>query len=432
MNKRKNLALFGGTPLVSKNFFPPHPVIDQAEKNAVMKVLDSCKLSSFIAARGDNFLGGEWVKKFEFEFKSMHDVKYAVAFNSATAALHAAVVACADPGTEVITTPYTFTSTATSVLMNNAVPVFADIEEDTFNINPEEIKKKITPLTRAIIPVHLFGQAANMDEIMKIAEEHNLKVIEDCAQAPLAYTKVNGKRQHLGTFGDCGIFSFTENKNMATGEGGMLITNDERIAEIARLVRNHGEAVVEGTQRSYNSTMLGWNYRMTEIQAALGRIQLSKLIYGNMIRGKLARSLTGKITSIDGFTAPVIPEGNTHVYYAYPIKYDEDIVGVPRAKFVAALNAEGVSFGAGYIKPLYYSQIYQSADHVAFKLHAENGGSADYSEGLCPVAERMHFKELIMTLLLRLPATEDHVNIIVNAIQKVISNKHEFEDETLV
>lgn len=416
----KKLALFGGEKVRTEPF-PPYPVIGEKEKNAVLEVLNSGKLSSFIAAPGKHFLGGEKIKEFEKLCNEYHGTKYSVAFNSATAALHAAVVACGiQPKEEVITTPYTFTSTATSILMHNAIPVFADIEPKTFNIDPEEIKKKISDQTRAIIVVHLFGNPANMDEIMKIAQEHDLKVIEDCAQSPGA--KYKGK--YVGTIGDCGILSFTENKNITSGEGGMLMTNDGEIAEIARLVRNHGEAIMaEQGQRTYNTTILGWNYRMTEVDAAIGIEQFKKMdSFLNGERIKLANYLTEKLRNIDGLETPVIRDGNKHVYYLYALKYDKSKIGVHGAKFVEALNAEGIPFGAGYIKPLYYSSIYHKNKPFVYQHYK---GNASYEPGLCPVAEDFYFNRLILTPVVRPPATLEDMDDIVTAIEKIIENKDE-------
>ena len=350
-------------------------------------------------------------------FLEYHNTKYAVAFNSATAALHAAVVACGvQPGEEVITTPYTFTSSATCALMNNAIPVFADVKPDTFNINPAEIEKNISPLTKAIIPVHLFGASADMDEIMNVAKKNNLKVIEDCAQAPGA----KYKNKLVGTIGDCGIFSLTENKNITSGEGGVLITDNEEIAEICRLIRNHGEAVIASQKkRTYKSLILGYNYRMTEVDAAIGVEQFKKLDYFNKERNKLANYLTKGLMKFDGLSVPEVSEGDYHAYYIYAILYDEEKTGIERNLFVEALNAEGIPFGAGYVKPLYYSPIYHENKPFIYKYYQ---GNADYSPGLCPVTEKLHNKELIMTLVARPQATIKDMDDIIHAIEKIFTN----------
>jgi len=413
------LALFGGTPVRSKPF-PPHPIIGDEEKRAVLEILDSGRLSTFIAAPGEHFLGGKKIKEFERKWADHHGVKYAVSFNSATSALHAAVVAAGvQPGEEVIVPPYTFTSTATCALMHNAIPVFADVDEEVYGLDPTAVEQAITPLTRALIPVHLFGHPANLDEIMELAHKHNLKVIEDCAQAPGA----RYKGQLVGTIGDCGVFSFTETKNVTTGEGGMLITNDEAIAEAARLIRNHGETTLEGqTARTYSSTMLGWCYRMTEIDAALGIVQLGRMDKLNQVRIDLANYLTDKLQGIEGIYPPVVQSGCKHVYYVYALKYKEEAVGLPRDVFVEALNAEGIPVGAGYVRPLYLTPLYHDKKPFAFKHYT---GNASYEKGLCATAEKLYERELFLIPIVRPPATYEDMDDVITAVSKILDHRSE-------
>lgn len=413
------LALFGGEK-VRKQPFPPHPIIGEEEKRAVMEVLESGKLSTFIAQPGEHFLGGEKIKQFERDFASYCGIEYAVAFNSATSALHAAVAACGvKTGEEVIVPPYTFTSTATCALMHNAIPVFVDIKPDIFCLDPAKLEQAITTRTRVIIPVHLFGHPADMDEIMAISRKHNLKVVEDCAQAPGA----TYKGRLTGTIGDCGIFSFQETKNITTGEGGMLVTNDEEIATTARMVRNHGEVVLESQkQRTYRSDFLGWGYRMTELEAALGIEQLKKLDKLNSQRIELADYLSENLAEMDGLTPPTVYPYTKHVYYVFPLKYDEDKMGIPRDQFVKALAAEGVPFGGGYVRPLYLNPIYH--ENKPF-IYEHFGKDIKYDKGLCPVTERLHEKELISTMVCRPPATREDMADVIKAVTKVIENKDE-------
>jgi dTDP-4-amino-4,6-dideoxygalactose transaminase len=411
------LALLGGTP-VRTHPFPRHPIVGDEEKKAVLDVLERGELSTFIAAPGRYFLGGTKIREFERRFAEYHDVQYAVAFNSATAALHAAVVAVGvQPGQEVIATPYSFTSSATCALMHNAIPVFADIEDDIFCLDPRSVECQVSPLTRAVIPVHLFGHPADMDGIMAVARRHDLKVIEDCAQAPGA----RYKGRLAGTIADCGIFSFTENKNVTTGEGGMLITNDEGIAEAARMVRNHGEMVVEGQKvRTYSSSMLGWNYRLTEMAAALGIVQFGRMDALNAERQRLADYLTEKLSGIPGLTPPVVRPSCTHAFYIYAMKYDAARTGISRGTFVKALAAEGIPFGAGYVPPLYLTPIYHESRPFAFQHYT---GTARYDKGLCPVTERLYESDLIQTQIARPPATPEDMNDVVNAIHKILDSR---------
>ena len=421
---KNKLALFGG-PKTRTQPFPPHPIIGEEEKQAVLAVLESGHISTFIAAPGQFFLGGEKIKQFEREFAAYHGVKYAVAFNSATAALHAAVVAVGvQPGEEVIVPPYTFTSTATCALMHNAIPVFADIQEDIYCLDPEAVERAIGPLTSAIIPVHLFGHSADMDPLMDVAQKHNLKVIEDCAQAPGA----SYKGRFVGTIGDCGIFSFTESKTIMTGEGGTLITNNPGIAEVAQMVRNHGEVILESqTERTYTSTILGWNYRMTEMEAALGIVQLKRLNDLNAQRMALADYLSERIQKLPGLSPPTVYPDCKHVYYTYPFRYDETAAGLPRSEFARALKAEGIPVGVGYVRPLYLNPIYHENQPAAFRLY---DGNARYDKGICPVAEAMHERELLLFGVVRPPATFADMADIIAAMTKILENRHEFEQGT--
>lgn len=411
------LALLGGEP-VRKEPFPPHPIIGEEEKRAVSAVLESGKLSTFIAAPGEHFLGGEKVRAFERRFAEYHGVKHAVAFNSATAALHAAVVATVEPEHEVIVPPTTFTSTATCALMHNAVPVFADVEDETFGMDPRSLEANISPLTQAVIVVHLFGHPARMEAILEVAGKHGLKVVEDCAQAPGAICQ----GEKVGAMGDCGVFSFTENKNITTGEGGMLITDDDRIAEVARLVRNHGEAVTAGQERTYRSTILGWNYRMTEMEAALGIVQFGRMDELNAGRRRLAEQLSAGLQGMTGLIPPRVRQHCSHVYYSYAIRFSAEQVGIPRDLFVKALNAEGIPFSAGYVRPLYLAPLYQERNAYVYRHYQ---GKASYEKGICPVAERLHEQDLVLTPVARPPATEADMADVLKAVEKVWEGRDE-------
>ena len=267
------LAILGGKKVRSKPF-PDYNHIGKAEIEAVNKVMRSGKLSRFLARWSDDFYGGPLVKRFEKIWRKTYKVKHAVSVNSATSGLYAAVGAAGiGPGDEVIVSPFTMSASATCVLIYNAIPVFADIQEDIFNLSPKSIEERITPYTRAIVVVHIIGHPADMDSIMEIAKRHNLKVIEDCAQAPL--TKYKGR--YAGTIGDIGIYSLNYHKHIHTGEGGVVVTNDSKLYDRLALIRNHGE--IAATARGLDDivNILGFNYRLTEIQAAIGIEQIKKL-----------------------------------------------------------------------------------------------------------------------------------------------------------
>jgi len=413
-----NLAINGG-PKTRSQPFPKHPIIGDEEKKQVMEVLDSGNISTFIASPGENFLGGKKIKEFEEKFSKKIGTKYGVAFNSASSALHAAVVSVGvNPGEEVIVPPTTFTSTATSSLMHNAIPVFCDVTPDTFCIDPKKIEELISPLSKAIIPVHLFGHPCEMDEILEISKKHGLKIIEDCAQA----LDAEYKNKKVGTMGDCSIFSFQESKAIMTGEGGMLLTNNEEIANIARMVRNHGEVILPTMkQRSYKTEFLGWGYRMTELDAALGIAQVAKLESLNNERIKLGKFLSDEINKIDGLRH-VKYDNVKHVYWMFGFTYDEKIIGIPRNLFCDALREEGIPCFAGYVEPLHLNPIYTEKRAFAFKHYT---GNARYGKGVCPIAESLHETKLINTIICRPPATLEDMKDVIDGIHKIIDNKAE-------
>lgn len=423
------LALLGGEKIRQKPF-PPHPELGQEEKDRVVKVLESGLLSGFIANSSDAFYGGPNVRELEDDFKGYFKTRHAVTINSATAGLHAAVAALRiGPGDEVIVTPYTMSASASAILMQGAIPVFVDIKEDTFCMDPEKIKQAITPSTRAIVVVHLFGQAADMDEIMDIAKEKGLAVIEDVAQAPGATYK--GKL--LGTMGDIGVFSLNQHKTITTGEGGVAITNSDDLALRMQLVRNHGEAIAADMGVEDFTNLLGWNYRMTELEAAVGIGQFRKLDFLTEHRIALAEHLNEKLKDFhEAIAPPVIYPHNRHVYFVYPMRYRGKAAGIPMNLFVKAVVAEGIAMGAGYTRPLYYEPLYQ--DRTCF---GDKGcpftckyynSSVSYDKGICPVAEKMHHEGLILTGLCRYPCTMDDMDDILRAFDKVLTNRKELLD----
>jgi len=420
------LAINGGTP-VRNHPFPPYLTIGEEEKRAVMEVMDSGVLSLFQGTYGPNFLGGPKVQELERAWSAYLGVRHAVAVNSATSGLNVAIGALGiSPGDEVIVTPYTMSASATCALIYHAIPVFTDIDPDTFCIDPEAIRKAITPRTRAIVVVHLFGHAADMDRILRIADEHNLKVVEDAAQAPGG--KYKGRL--VGTLGHIGVFSLNYHKHIQTGEGGIIVTNDDDLALRLQLIRNHAEVVVGCMGIHDIANMVGWNYRMTELEAAIGIEQLKKLDDLVARRVALAEYLTSRLSGIPGITPPEVRLGVYHVYYLYSMKYDAALVGVPRQRFIEAVRAEGVSLVGGYVKPLYLEPLYQRK--IAFGQlgcpftceHAQDS-NVDYSKGICPVTERLYEEELMFTNACHAGMSRDDIDDVADAFIKVIENRHE-------
>lgn len=424
--KRDNLeelAILGGKP-VREREWPPWPIIGENEINAVVGVMKRGKLSEFGARRGKPFRGGEKIREFEQKFAEYFGVKHAIAVNSATAGLHCAVAACnAGPGDEVIVPPYTFTATASSVLQTNAIPVFADIDEKTFCINPSEIEKKITSQTKVILPVHLLGHAAEMDRIMETARKYNLKVVEDCAQA----TGAKYKNRFVGTIGDMGVFSFNESKDIVTGEGGMIITDNDELAERARMIRNHGENVIEGKTRDYIANIVGWNYRMTEIEAAIGIEQLKRLDEFNANKKMLAEYLADGLKEIDGITTPYISPDVEHVFHVYGMLYDEKKIGIDKRTFAKAVEAEGIIISdTFYMHPLYMNPIFQLKTAYGNKgcpfTCSFYNGKVNYEKGSCKVAEELCESKALWLEIIRPNCTIEDMQDIITAFKKVIKN----------
>lgn len=418
------LALLGGTPIRSKTSQSYNTIGDE-ERKAVMEVLDSGNLSGFVAGPIDEFWGGKKVRELEAEFCNHFGCKYAIAVNSATSALHCAVSAMGTgPGDEVIVTSYTMSASATCILMTGAVPIFVDIEPNTFCIDPVLVEQAITRYTKGIIAVNIFGHPADLDALKAIADRHNIFLVEDNAQAPDAEYK--GRK--ASTVGDAGVFSFNRHKIMQCGEGGVMVTNDERIAFKAAAMRNHGEVAVEGLGYSEDLVnTVGLNYRMTEMEAAVAICQFAKMNDLNRTRVKLANRITKQLKDISGITPPMVAEGCSHVYYFYVMKYDERIVGIPREIFVKAVQAEGFYLRSGYVTPLYLEPVYQNkicfgANGFPFTA-AQRNSEISYNRGLCPVTERLQDKELLLTNIIQSPFTEQDMDDFVMAIKKVINNR---------
>ena len=420
MNEK--LALFGGEK-VRKKPFVSQAMIGDEERQRVAEVLDSGMLSGFIANASDAFYGGKQVTEFEASIKKHFNVTHAVTCNSATAGLHMALVACGvGPGDEVIVPPYTMSATATAVIMANAVPVFADIEEENFCIDPEQVKEKITSKTKAIVVVHLFGQSASMNPILELAEKHKLLVVEDCAQAPDA--TYNGTK--VGTLGDVGVFSLNQHKTITSGEGGFCITNKDDLALRMQLVRNHGEVIVEKMGVSDIEGLIGYNYRMTELEAAVAIGQFNQLERFTAHRIRLAEYLTSQLRKFEEFILPGYGENSKHVYFVYPIRLRLEKMKFSRSVFVKALLAEGIPVGAGYVRPIYLEPMYQKKiayGHNGWPFSVAPKNSLNYVKGICPVCERMHEEELIVTPVCRYPHTEEDMEDVVRAFEKVLSQK---------
>lgn len=329
------------------------PNLGKEELEAVGEVFESGML-----------IQGEKVKLFEKEFARYIDVEEAIAVTNGTAALDTVLKALKlSPGDEVVTSAFSFIASSNAVLYQRAKPVFSDIDPKSFNIDPLDVAEKITARTRAIIPVHLFGQPAAMDALKEIAEDHKITVVEDAAQAHGA----EYKGQKAGGLGDVGCFSFYATKNMTTGEGGMITTNDRELARQSRLLRDHGQ-----TQK-YNHVVLGYNYRMTEMCAAVGLVQLRKLDGFNKRRRENAELLTKGIDEISGLTSPYVKHDVKHVFYQYVVRVEDDYP-IGRNKLAVRLKRRGVEVAIHYPTPIYRQPFYKKLG---------------YGQKICPMAEEI-------------------------------------------
>lgn len=416
------LALLGGTPVRSTPF-PNYVTIGAEEKRAVNEVLDDGVLSKFLGSWSPDFYGGPRVQALEREWEKYFGVAHAVSVNSATSGLYAAIGAAGvGPGDEVIVSPYTMIASATAAVAFGAIPVFADIDPDIFCLTAETIRARLTPQTKAIIVVDIFGHPADFDEIMALAAEHDLIVIEDAAQAPGA----TYRGRPAGTLAHMGVFSLNYHKTIHSGEGGVVVTNDANLAERVQLIRNHAEVVVgrKGVENIVN--MVGQNYRMTEIEAAIAREQLKKLDGLLTARIACAEYFDKHLAGLPGLQLPVVRPEVRHGYYLYSMRYNAAAAGVPRERLHAALQAEGIPLYQGYVRPIYLEPMYQQ--RIAFGrdgfpfTYSGYKGQVSYDLGICPVTERMHFEELIFLALCHANMTERDLADVTEAFHKVFSH----------
>lgn len=423
------LALLGGEKVRSAPF-SKRATVGTKEKAAIQKVLDKGDISLFFGSPGPFFLGGPEVLSFENKWAKKYNFQHCISVNSWTTGLTTAIGACGiGPGDEVICPPYTMSASATSILFYGGIPVFADIDPDTFNISPTEIKKKITPRTKAIMLVHLFGQPCDMDEIMAIAKQHKLRVIEDAAHAP----GVKYKNQYVGAIGDIGGFSLNYHKHIHTGEGGLIVTQDQKLAHKCQLIRNHGENMIEAHGIEDLTNVIGSNYRLTEVQAAMGNIQTDYVEEYVEHRNQLATFMTKNIEKLDFITPPLHKSDRGHAYYLYAMKFDNQNAGIKRSTFAKAVMAEfpvaeiaeQLPLVEAYVRPLYLNPIYQKKIAIGshgFPFNYNQGVTYDYSLGSCPVVEDMHFNQLFHAPVLREASTQKDMQDLYNAFEKVITN----------
>ena len=402
----EKLVIDGGQPVRTRSF-PSGKKVGKEELEQLEQVISS----------GNMFQGAK-VGEFREKFAQLYTTKYAVSSTSGTASIHVGIAMVnPNPGDEIITTPITDIGTVIPIIYQNCIPIFADVEPTTWNMDPQDLERKITPRTKAIVVVHLFGNATDMNPIIEVAKRHSIPVIEDCSQAHLSCYK----GEKVGTIGDIGCFSLQQSKHMTTGDGGMTITDNEDYAARGTFFVDKGSR--RGFPVDRDDIMLGMNYRMTELQAAVGIAQLGKVKW---VTGRLNRNgdlLTELIQDVEGITTQKVIEGGKHTYWQYGFTVDPG-ANFTASQFAQTLSKEGISSGAHYIgKPIFLCQqaliekrIFGDSQHP-FDLPGVR--EIEYTEGMCPVTEDILNR--LVTVRISQYLEEEDVRDIAKGIRKVAS-----------
>jgi dTDP-4-amino-4,6-dideoxygalactose transaminase len=386
-NTMQRLAIDGGTPVRSR----PFPTINDALGRQIGEE-ELALLAEVIRSGQLNRNNGTKVAALEREWAEAFGVPRAVASTSGTAAIHAALGALPlNPGDEVITTPITDWGTVGPILAQGCVPTFADVDPRTYCLDPQQVERRITGRTRAIIAVHLLGQPCDMDALQEIARRHDLFLIEDCAQAMLA----TWRGRLVGTMGQLGCFSLQQSKVITTGDGGMTIAGDEALATRAALFADKGwpRAVRQAGRREHRT--FGLNYRMTELQGAVGLAQFSKAPSFVAHRRRIAGLVTERLRGVPGIITPHVAPGADPVYWFYLVSYDRSVLDVEQPQLIQALRAEGIpvnllnSGEALYLQELFQRKQVFGTSHYPFDYAGRSVDDVDYRRGLCPVAEAL-------------------------------------------
>ncbi|MDF2723462.1 MAG: aminotransferase DegT [Paenibacillus sp.] len=391
------LAFEGGTPVRTKPF-PKWPIFDELEQKLLLEVLDSGRWGGVVRNK---------LEQFEQQFADFHKAKYAVTVSNGTIAITAALIAAGiEAGDEVIMTPYTFIASATSALMVGMIPVFVDIEPDTLLIDPEKVEAAITPKTKAILAVHIAGGPANMTRLNEIAKKHNLRVIEDAAQAVAA----QWDGTEVGAIGDVGTFSFQSSKNLNCGEGGIILTNQKELADRIWSIANVGR-VRQGAW--YQHEVVGWNFRLTEFQAAILLAQMTRLEEQCKLREQNAALLTELLSATEGVRVMRRDARVTrHAHHLYMFRLESELADrVEKADIIKKLNAEGIPVSAGYVSLNQNRAIIEETRKLT-------GEERVYD---CPISERLCDKEVLWLPQTVLLAGEADMHDIAAAVQKVLA-----------
>jgi perosamine synthetase len=422
MARKARLAIRGGEPAVPAGTVQPWPPIDEIDREMVLASL-----------QGGKHTFGPNCRAFEDEFEAWNGNRYAITTNSGTAALHMGIFACGcGAGDEVIVPAYSWSSSATCVLQHNSIPVFVDIDYDTMNIDVNRIEAAITRKTKAILVVHLHGLPVEMGPVLELARKYELKVIEDACQAHGA--EYGGRR--VGTLGDCAAFSFNQNKSLCSGEGGMFVTDDDALRQRAQMLWSFGETRAPVESRDYHAYAMGWMYRNSDLTAAFGRAQLTKLDGYLAQQTENALALHDELQGVPHLILPRVPEGMRHNWYNYVIRFDLEALrtvseawcgaqpSAARDRLLDAIVAEGV--------PLTVWQRFILPAMTVFQ--AKNGygqgcpwtcpysQSVDYAVEQYPVAQAHCDTHACLVMALRAPNGPDVARALGRGIRKVMEN----------
>lgn len=444
--KSNKLTIDGGTPVRTREF-RSRPYITEEMIDRVGALLREGRLTRFIGSPvpgtneiiglessqvndlGDafSFLGGSSVRTLESRWSELHKVDYSIAVNSATSGLTAAMMALdIGPGAEVICSPFSFTASATSIICANAIPAFADIDLDTFCLSPEAAESSITESTKAIMAIHWNGNAGHLDELVQLAKSKGLKVIEDAAQTPgILY-----KGKFLGTHGDVGVFSLNEPKNIMTGEGGIIATDNREIAVKCRLIRNHGEAIVdENSSDELVANAVGYNFRLVELLAEVGVLQLDHLAHLNKIRQENHRYLVRKLVQeVGDYLKPQeITHAESYSSYTAGFRWISKESGIHRDIVAHVLRSEGIPVASGVARlmsqnPLFQRQLAYGKEHCPFSCHLYKR-RGEYSIPDMPNARRLQNEEYLGFFQIGWPNTIEDMEDIVEGFRKIMANK---------
>ena len=404
--------------------FKKFNTIGTEEKKSVMKVMDTGMLSPFIGAWSFNkeiggFYGGKYLQKFEKKLSNYFNVKYAIGVNSWTSGLIVALGAIdIEPGDEVIVSPWTMCAGATCVLHWSAIPIFADINEKTFNLDPVDVEKKITKRTKAIIVPEIFGHPIDILAFKKISKKYKIKIITDNAQS--IYSKF--KKRFTSTFFDVGGLSFNYHKHINTGEGGAIFTNSKKIAEKCYLIRNHGEAVVEGQKFKNINNIVGYNFRLGEIEASIGIEQLKKLKKIVISRRMYASQLSDGLRNLNGIHVPITLKNYSHSFYYYGIRLDEKLSDKKIKQIKKKIREKKLPIYFGYQNihrlPIFLKKIAYGTKGFPWNLNSYHN-KISYRKSICPIAEKLHNKYFLAIPLCAYDFNEKNIKYIIKIFKQI-------------